>query len=485
MAGRRANSIYMLAGQILGKAGLFISLMIYSRILDDRSFGELLFATSVSLILFFLADMGASLVSTRRLTAEEKHGKILSTALLLRTILTVFSTVLLLTLIAVMGYEKTQVMFLYLVYPGFILDGYCETFYALFRAREKMYFEGLARGVQGFLAVLMAFAVRRYSAGIELIALTYTARSLVPLILCVWGAFTIIGIRPVFQGQSREVKRLLLVSLPLSIMGFLVVAGQRIDSTLVKAFISDSAVAAWQQCYRLFEPLVLLVAPTLLPGALFPDLCRAQRKSWRMVRLRIQWMTEVFTTGAFSLVIPVYFLGLQFLHAVWGPGFLRGQSSEHVQWAFSILMFCLPVTYWFHIFLATVLAQERQKSVLPGAFAAFLLQLAGLYASLEVLGLPAAAVMQFVFISTLTLWLALGIRRRYGPTGFSAGLKRPFISIIPFALTAFFEPFDNWLNALVSLVGFMTIWVLSGGVSAAVNPPQKLVPMCTNQRNIV
>ncbi len=85
MASRKANSAYMLVGQIVGKAGLFLSLMIYSRILDDGPFGELLFAVSIGLITTFLSDMGATMLTTRRIAAGSPLNAALSAAILLRT----------------------------------------------------------------------------------------------------------------------------------------------------------------------------------------------------------------------------------------------------------------------------------------------------------------------------------------------------------------------------------------------------------------
>lgn len=464
----------MLAGQVTGKAGLFISLMIYSRIFTDGEFGELLFAVAISLILFFLADMGASLVTTRRLVHSERTVEFLSQALQLRTILSGVSLIALAVFTLFMGYPETQVKLLFLVFSGFILDGYFETFYALFRARDRMIFEGLARSLQGILAVIIALTIRDKDLSYLWAGASYPIRSALPFLLCLTASAKMTGWRFLLPSAAASVRDLLKKAAPLGLMGFLLVAAQRFDNTLVKALISDSAVAAWQQCYRLFEPMVLLVAPTLLPGALFADLCRAERSGWDQVSGRIRWMTEVFTVMAFMIVIPFFFLGTDILRTIWGSGYLRGQSFSDVQSSLRILMFGLPVTYLFHIYLAVILAQGRQKTVLPAVSAAFLVQITGLVLLLPRFGIVSAAIMQLIFIVTLTIWLGISTRKTYGETGFARGISRPAVALIPFALLALFQPMSPAMNMVASLTGFLLFWVLPGGGKAAARPPLSL-----------
>lgn len=471
MAGRRANSAYMLLGQIVGKAGLFGSLMIYSRMYSDGEFGELMFAVAIGLILFFLSDMGASLVSTRRLVLAPDSHEPLSSALMLRTALSVLSSLVLVGSVILMGYGRNQALLLYMVFAGFVLDGFFESFYALFRARDRMVFEGLARSLQGVLSVAVALVIRTRGLGYMWAGASYPIRSALPFLMCFLAAGRMEGWGFLKPAKPSSVLELLRSSLPLGVMGFVLVAGQRFDNTLVKAFLSDSAVAAWQQCYRLFEPMVLLVAPTLLPGALFADLCRAEKSGWKPVAERISWMTEVFTIMAFMIVIPLFFMGMDVLRVVWGEGYLRDQPFTHVQSALRILMFCLPVTYVFHVFLAVILAQGKQKKVLLPAVSAFLLQLAGLFLFLERAGIAAAAVMQLLFITVLTVWLGISAFRKHGTTGFLTGIRRPAAALVPFMLLAVLQPFQPAFNTAISLFSLLLVWAALGGGRAVTRPP--------------
>ena len=470
MAGRKANSAYMLLGQIFGKAGLFVSLMIYSRLLSDGAFGELLFAIAISVILFFLSDMGASLLTTRRLLSGGNTSEILSSAFWLRAILSLGSMAILATFSKVLGYSSSQVQLLYLVFLGFVLDGFCETFYALFRAREKMMFEGLARVSQGVLAIVIALIIRRYDSGYLLIGFSYVFRSVPSLLICIIAAGRISGGLSIRFSES-SVKKLFFSAIPLGLMGIILVAGQRLDNGFVKVLLSDSSVAAWQQCYRLFEPMVLLVAPTLLPGALFADLCKAEQVGWHQVVIRIRWMTEVFIAAAFVIIIPLFFVGMNVLEVVWGSEFLRGQNYNDVQLALRLLLLCLPVTYMFHIYLAVVLAQHRQKIVLPVALGAFILQMAGLAIFLPGRGIHIAAVMQLVFILAVSISLGVNAWKKYGVTGFVSGVIRPsiaFVAVVPFFVL---QPFSPIWNSLVSLFVFIFIWLITGGGRAVAPPP--------------
>ena len=471
MAGRKANSVYMLVGQIVGKAGFFVSLMIYSRILDDVLFGELLFSVAVSLGLYFLSDMGASVITTRRFLSEENSREVLVSALRLRTLLSLVSLMCLIVFSKLLSYSQSQSRLLFIVFSGFAVDGYCETFYAMFRAKEKMVFEGASRISQGILAVVVALIIRANDLNYIWIGLSYLFRSLPSLFLCISTS------PPISEGTENRlsfapVKKLFIMSLPMGLMGLILAAGQRLDNGFVKALLSDSAVAAWQQCYRLFEPLVLLVTPTLLPGALFADLCRAEMAGWQHVVKRITWMTEVFLGAALLIVIPLNFIGMNVLEIVWGTEFLRGQNYSDVQNAFRFLLVCLPVTYIFHVFLTVVLAQHRQKIVLPIASAAFLIQMTGLALFLPGRGIHIAAAMQLVFILTASISLGINARRKYGVTGFVKGATRPLTALLTVLPIFYLQPFAPLLNAITAIILFLSTWLFLGGGKVITRPPR-------------
>lgn len=458
--GRRANSLFMLGGQIIGKAGLLVSLMIYSRILEDADFGRLALSVALGVLLLFVGDMGVSLLVTRRL-ASGAGDRIVDEALTLRLFLSALGLALILALGWLQSYDPLQMKLLFLVSLGFVMDGFCETFYGRFRAMEKMVFEGVSRASLGIFSVLIAVTALRIGAGPVFAGTGYFLRAIPSFLFCL-AASSRTGYSPSPVFDKGSLARLFASALPLGLMGLFFAGAQRLDSTFVKALLGDEAVAAYQQCVRIHEPLVLLVAPTLLPGALFPDLCRAVQTGWAQVRTRITWMTEAFLVLAGLLCIPLWISQDRFLELLWGVNYLRGMDAAVVASTFRLVLLLIPLTYMFHLFLAVYLAEERLERVPVIVGGALLLQLAGLFMFTAAYGIGAAAALQCLSIGVMALALGLGCRAKNGSTGFMRGAWRPLLALAITLAAAMLWP-GAPLRALTTTVVFTAAWLLLGG----------------------
>ncbi|MCK5841960.1 MAG: oligosaccharide flippase family protein [Candidatus Sabulitectum sp.] len=463
MAGRRANSAYMLLGQIFGKAGLFVSLMIYSRLLSDGAFGELLFAVSMGLIVIFLSDMGATMLITRRIAAGSPVDRTLSSAIFLRTGLSVIavSTVMLAGWAG--GYSNSQLILMLMVSTGFILDGFCETSFAVFRARELMINEGTARALHGVLGILLAVFAWYTGKGVLFAGSTYLIRQL-PALIFVYYVLRKLGFRiDVSKSVLRSSIPLFKAAVPLGIVGILMAAGLRIDSIFIKANLGNAAVASYQQSIKIFETLVLIVTPTLLPGALFAALCEAARKGWGNVREKIVWMTELFAVIAAAVVLPLWASELTLLRLIWGNEFLRGVSQGTALLVFRIIIITLPAAYFFHLYMSVIIAEERQKSALPLVALSLLIQIGLLFFLVPLAGTLGAAIAYLSLFSMVALLFAWKLNRIHGPTGFARGIKRPLTAFLPAFSIVVMHPFIPVINAVLSLAVFFTTWFIIGG----------------------
>jgi len=463
MAGRKVNSAYMLLGQIFGKAGLFLSLMVYSRILNDGPFGELLLAISIGLITIFLSDMGVTMLITRRIASGSSVNSTLSSAIILRIGLSILSVSAVMLAGWAGGYSLDQLLLILIVSAGFILDGFCETSYAVFRAREVMINEGAARVLHGSLGILLALFAWYTGRGVYFAGASYVMRQ-VPALIFVYGALHRMGFR--FDRSSGVLKTavpLLKASVPLGIAGILMAAGLRLDSVFVKAQMGDAAVAAYQQGIKILESMILIVTPTLLPGSLFPALCDATRSGWGKARERIAWMTELFTVIAGVLILSLWAGGLQILEIVWGSEYLRGVQPETVLLTFRIILVTLPAAYYFHLYMSVIIAEERQKMALPYIGLSLAVQIALLFLLVPGLGITGAAIAFFSLFSLVAVLFSWRLRKIHGSTGFVRGVRRPFAAFVSSFALVLLHPFAPVTDAVLSVALFFALWYVMGG----------------------
>lgn len=256
---------------------------------------------------------------------------------------------------------------------------------------------------------------------------------------------------------------LLKAAIPLGLVGILMAAGLRVDSIFIKANLGDEAVASYQQSVRILETMILIVTPTLLPGALFAALCEAARKGWGFVRERIIWMSELFSVIAALLILPLWASELIPLRLIWGNDFLRGLESETVLFTFRILLLTLPAAYFFHLYMSVIIAEERQKAALPLVAISLVVQIALLFVLVPVAGIKGAAIAYFTLFSLVALLFAWKLNRIHGASGFVRGVKRPLAAFLPAFAILVFDPFNAVTGALISVAVFITLWLLLGG----------------------
>ena len=466
MAGRKANSVYMLLGQVFGKAGLFLSLMIYSRLLEDGSFGELLFAVSIGLIIAFLSDMGATMLITRRIASGALLNAVLSSAIVLRTGLSLVTVTVVMLAGMIAGYSHSQLVLIMLVSSGFALNGFCETSYAVFRARGQMIYEAVTRAVHGFLSIGLALYAWKTGQGVFFAGSSYIYREIPALIFAYSILPEKLSFRMKFTSDTfASVVPLLKAAFPLGLVGMIFVAGERLDSFFIKAELGDEAIAAYQQCIKILEALVLIVTPTLLPGALFAALCGAVQKGWGEARERIAWMTELFLVIAFILIIPLWASEQSILRLVWGGEFLRGVSISELSTTFRIVLLTLPVAYIFHMFMAIMISVERQRKAVPAVAVALVIEVILFVILIPLMGITGAAIAHLGLLLSVAILLSLDLHLKYGPTGFIRGARRPFASFLPAFVFLLLKPFVPAANIAISMALFAAIWLAAGGIN--------------------
>ncbi len=208
---------------------------------------------------------------------------------------------------------------------------------------------------------------------------------------------------------------------------------------------------------------MLIVTPTLLPGALFAALCEAAKTGWWAARTRIAWMTELFLLIARTVIITLWAFEQNLLRIVWGSEFLRGISQQELSFTFFIVLITLPVAYMFHMYMAIMISVERQQKAVPIVAVALVVEIILFLVLIPVSGIAGAAIAHLGLLFVVAVLLSWDLHRKYGPTGFIRGAIRPVIAAIPAYTILFTRPSNNIGNATISLVAFLLIWFVAGG----------------------
>ena len=462
---KAANTGFMLVGQFIGKGSLFVSIMFLSRYLSDWDFGGLLFVIVLGQIYLGLSDMGVSLILNMRSSVRPADTQeLLSESISLRIILSFLGLPLLLLAGLLLNMTPGRMLVLGIIVVSVFFESFAEMFYSVFRAREKMIYESICRilmGITGLGAVLLLI---QFKMDLTAIASAYVVRALIAAIAAV-VFLRRIGFTLMPSIDKEKLKDLFITALPLGIMGLVTVVHLRADNILIRQILGENAVAAWQECLRIIEIMLLLVVPTLLPGALFPSLCRAFRNGG--YKQQTGNMARIFTGLALIPSVAILSAGDRFLKFVWGNEYLRGIDASELQLCLYLCLAGLAVMYLMIIALSSLMAVNRIRIVVPVTTAALILVVGGNLLLMPVLGLPAAGIL-FVSGNLLILvsyWVFLKWR------GYSVPIWREaFISILAsvpaFAVIPLTRRLPFIPALLIPALIFVPVWWFSGGGKA-------------------
>lgn len=399
----------MLLGQVMSKGSLLVSMMLFSRYLDDGFFGGLLLAVSIGQILFFVTDMGVGLEVNRSMSVDGTAGRLLvRSALEARLLLSGAGILAASGMSAVLFPDLLRSGVLPLICLSQVLESFAELGFSVFRAVERSGVECAARTVSGMVSVAGALAVT--AAGMDPLAAAgvYVLRGALAaaMSLSALARSRSAGL----PGSRPTVSALLRASVPLGILGLLMVLHQRVDSTILGALSGERSVGAYQQCYRLLDSLVLVVTPTLLPGALFPGLCRAFREGGAVLADRFSAILGLTLSLGSSFSAFLLGAGGSIHSLLWGPGFLRGQDPAAYAACHRVAGIAIIPLFAMNMLLAAQLAAGLERRAVRASVAGLAVLAAVDLAAIPAIGIAGAALGVAVSCTVLCLLLYRGLR---------------------------------------------------------------------------
>ena len=455
----------MFAGQFIGKGSLFVSMMFLSRYLSDGDFGGLLFSIALGQMYLILSDLGVSLVLNMRSSMRSAETQeLLSSSSTLRAILCLLGFPLLILAGLLLNMSSERMVVLGIIGISVVLESFVEMIYSIFRAREKMIYESICRILMGMIGLTAVLLLIQFRMNLASIASAYVIRTLAAVIVAI-VFLKKIGFSILPSINMKKVYELLVASLPIGIMGLLTVTHQRVDNILIRQILGENAVAAWQECLKIIELMLLMVVPTLLPGALFPSLCRSfrdggyQRQTGNMAR--------IFTGLAVVLSLSVVSAGDKFMRFIWGSEYLRNIPSHELQLVLYLCLAGLAAVYLWNILISALLALNKVRIVVPVTAAALILVVGGNLLLMPVIGLTSAGIF-FVAGNLLIVfcyWAFLRWRGYPLPIWREAAISI-FVSIPAFTAVVLIRSLPFLPAMLLPALIYIPSWWFTGGRKA-------------------
>jgi len=316
------NTLWLALGVGFTAGMDFLVTLYLARTLGPASYGQFAFALAFSSLFAAFFDLGLSIVVTRECAKDQRNESYIPSLLSLKLILGVAG----LTLVVVGVYAATKSSLLRLL--TIIMACYVMVvegnnfFYALFRARQKMQVEAIARMAHASLVLVGVVGVTFLGGSVVGIAVVY---------VCV-GLGVLTGLLSVSTGTTRMPLPLAALTPAVAVwrrflgmavyMALIRIAGDAIayvDSILLGSLNQIEQVGWYNAATKLCG--VFLFPMGLTTSAIFPSLVNLQQKSDQEYRRRWALWFKGSLSMAVLIVAVVELWADQIIRAAFPPSF--------------------------------------------------------------------------------------------------------------------------------------------------------------------
>lgn len=247
--------------------GFFIT--VYTiRYLSVNSYGILSTALALTGIFTVFSDLGLSTLTVREVARNKSlTQKYVGNTTVMKLILSLSTFILTIATVYIIGYSSTTVTVIYILTASYIFNAFSSIFYSIFQSYQQMEYQSVAtilNSVVMFIGTFLAIFL-----GLDVIAFASVyliANGINFIYVLVTYAFKYH--RPNIEVDLSFWKPTIIEALPLSITSILGVLIFRVDTVMLSIVKGAVAVGFYNAAYRLMEALIFL--PQVYTTSIFP-----------------------------------------------------------------------------------------------------------------------------------------------------------------------------------------------------------------------
>lgn len=271
------NMSSLLVAQVIGLSFQFAGNVVLIRNLNSKEFGEFSFSWVLVGMFGLFIEQGFGVLLVRDVSKDKALAPLyLGNILGLKAVFSFLALGGMIWVPAYLGYpEELRLVILFLGIK-LVLDLFCQTYYSLLRAYERMSYEGLLSALMVALNLMTIVLVIWWNKDIVSLSIALCLPSLVILIL-----LNLVLSKRFFQPSLRPdgsvCKTILKGASPLGLGAIFYFIYNRIDILMISSMIDMEAVGYYNAAYRFID--VLWFIPNVFYGAIFPWMSRMQTSS--------------------------------------------------------------------------------------------------------------------------------------------------------------------------------------------------------------
>jgi O-antigen/teichoic acid export membrane protein len=350
------NSAVLLGGQTVERILKLVLMAVLARYLGKSSFGLYVFVLTYVEFFHLLTDLGLQIILVREMArGPEQADELLGSALILKLIFAIVSTLLALFVIQWAGYPASTAVLVGWAALGlflsFRLGSVRQVFDSVFQVRLEMR-TPVALGVASeFLSAIGLLAAVWWELDLAVMLAIQNLAYLPGAIVLLWLTKRRISLKPKWSG--RTLLALLRESYPLGLSGLFTLAYVKLDILMLSAMVGDESVGVYAAAYKLTGSLNIL--PAALLGSLFPLMAQYARTAPDVLPRLFQRSLNAILMISIPLAIGGTILAREIIQLVYGERFADASL------VFGVLIWAVAFSFVSYLLTAALSAVDRQR----------------------------------------------------------------------------------------------------------------------------
>lgn len=313
------NTTVLFISQISVYLFTFFTNLYLARYLGVEGFGIISFALALTGIFSIFIDLGLNTLTIREVARNKsKANDYISNIVAIRLLLSTLTFITIYLVVYLLGYNTITSYVIYFLTFYIMINSFCQLFYSIFQANEKMEYQSLGNVISGcliFFGVLIAIYCQFNI--IQLVS-TYAIVSVIILIYILIMFFMHFDV-PKVKPNIQKWKSLINESWPFAITSISIYLYVWLDTIILSFIQGQEAVGLYNAAYKLI--MALLFIPTVFNNAVFPIMSQFYLDSKKKLQIIFEKLFKLMSLVAFPIGVGTFLLAEKIINLIYGTQF--------------------------------------------------------------------------------------------------------------------------------------------------------------------
>ena len=319
-----ANMSWLMASQIITSVCAFIWTILTARYLGVSDYGILGTATSFSVIIIVVADLGVTTYITRSISVDyDVEAEYLGNALSLKLILSVIYLALVIFISYLLGWNNFTILITFLFAIESLIKSFYNLLFASFQAHEQMKYQAITNTLLNVLTLVFIVIICFTNFGLLGITFAYIIANLIGLIYCI-AALTKHIIVPKLLFDLKFFKKLIIAGIPFALTTLFYTLYYSIDMVMITQFSTTYATGLYNSTYKLINVLTLFY--TIYSAVIFPVMSKLFKQGQDMLRLSFVKSIKYLSMITIPIAVATFFYAGDVIYLCYGNQYADADS---------------------------------------------------------------------------------------------------------------------------------------------------------------